>query len=53
MHTHYTSNVFKYLIFVFEQVLKKLFFNLKIDFEKYGFWFKAKFLYLKKSSICL
>ena len=40
----------KYLVFVFEVVLKKSFFKLKIDFEKYGFLFKAKFLYYKNSS---
>ena len=40
----------KYLIFVFEEILKKSFFKLNIIFEKYEFLFKAKFLYHKNGS---
>ena len=44
IHIQYTSKLFKYHVFVFTCVLEKSDFHFKnSNFEKYGFWFKAKF----------
>ena len=54
IHIQYVLKLFQYHVFVFTWVLEKTVFHFKIQvFEKYRFWFKAKFQYHKNGSNCL